>query len=168
MWFTCIDDIFHLLPECVVDRLDNPDPNAAKAFLESDLDEKFMRTAARRGVSVDDLKKNQRVYYHGQKCSKSIYGKKWNTKAERLKEQDVWVKTRKVTATQTQQRREQIYADKQARLEQMKSNKEQRHSQHVETYAAIDPKELRASKFDAMTKKQLDANRDWIMPEYMK
>lgn len=46
-------------------------------------------------MSVEELIKNQRNHSLTAKCAKSVYSKPWDTKKEKLKEKEFWMKTRK-------------------------------------------------------------------------
>lgn len=75
LWFASLDDIRHKLPQSILDKINNSDPSTMQAFREMELEQKLLKTAELRGVSIEELKKSAKNLNLATKCSRSVYRK---------------------------------------------------------------------------------------------
>ena len=79
LWFASLDDIIDKLPESIIKKLDRNDPYLMRAYNEIENEQKLLRDAAKRGISVNELKKTAKNFNIPRRCSKSIFSKAVNT-----------------------------------------------------------------------------------------
>jgi len=66
-----------------------------QAFREMEMEQKLMKTAALRGVSVKDLKKTAKNFNLATKCSRSVYKKPFDALKHKKSGMESWIKQNK-------------------------------------------------------------------------